>query len=184
MCSITFNAISHFFKSNIWKSIIVVSITTICYILAKIDSVEDSTDGNLTINLSEGIIDKIKIVGNERTKDYIIERNIITKPGSIYNEEVLKKDLAQVFSTQIFEEVDRNIEPSEENLGTYNLSVIVKEKTSNSIGFGGGIDTGLGAFGSISLREDNFMGKAQKVSLTGQIEQRENLKILNLLNLI
>ena len=35
MCSITFNAISHFFKSNIWKSIIVVSITTICYILAK-----------------------------------------------------------------------------------------------------------------------------------------------------
>lgn len=137
------------------------------YILAKIDSVEDSTDGNLTINLSEGIIDKIKIVGNERTKDYIIERNIITKPRSIYNEEVLKKDLAQVFSTQIFEEVDRNIEPSEENLGTYNLSVIVKEKTSNSIGFGGGIDTGLGAFGSISLREDNFMGKAQKVSLTG-----------------
>ena len=66
-----------------------------------------------------------------------------------------------------FDEVDREIIPSEENIGTYDVTVIVKEKTTNSVGFGGGIDTGLGAFGSISLREDNFQGKGQKLSLTG-----------------
>ena len=137
------------------------------YILANVASIDDTTSGILSFTILEGEINKIDIVGNERTKDYIIERNIITKSGSIYNEEVLKKDLAQVFSTQIFDEVDRNIQPSEENPGTYDISVIVKEKTTNSVGFGGGIDTGLGAFGSISLREDNFMGRAQKVSLSG-----------------
>ena len=137
------------------------------YILAVVDSIDDTTQGTLTFTILEGVINKINIVGNERTKDYIIERNIITKAGSIYNEEVLKKDLAQVFSTQIFEDVDRNIQPSEENPGTFDVSVVVKEKTTNSVGFGGGIDTGLGAFGSISFREDNFMGKAQKVSLSG-----------------
>ncbi len=139
------------------------------YILANISSVDDSTDGKLCITIQEGLINKIDIIGNERTKDYIIERNIITKAGSIYNEEILKKDLAQVFSTQIFDEVDRNIQPSEENLGTYDVSIVVKEKTTNSVGFGGGVDTGLGAFGSITLREDNFMGKAQKISLSGII---------------
>ena len=137
------------------------------YILANVYSVDDDSEGNLKFSIHEGIINKINISGNERTKDYIIQRNIITQPGSVYNEEFLKKDLAKVFSTQIFDEVNRDIKPSEENEGTYDVTIVVREKTTNSIGFGGGIDTGLGAFGSISLREDNFMGKAQKLSLSG-----------------
>ncbi len=137
------------------------------YILASISSIDDTTDGKLTFVISEGVINRIDIIGNERTKDYVIKRNILTQEGSVYNEDTLKKDLAKVFSTQIFDEVDRNIQPSVENEGTYDISVVVKEKTTNSVGFGGGIDTGLGAFGSISLREDNFQGKGQKVSLTG-----------------
>lgn len=139
------------------------------YILANVSSVDDNAQGDLTFTIWEGVINKINISGNERTKDYVISRNIMTQAGSVYNEEVLKKDLAKVFSTQIFDEVNRDIQPSEENVGTYDVTVVVKEKTTNSIGFGGGIDTGLGAFGSISLREDNFLGNAQKVSLSGII---------------
>lgn len=137
------------------------------YILAKVVSVEDNSEGELTFNIAEGIINSIKISGNENTKDYVITRNIITHAGSVYNEEYLKKDLAKVFSTQIFDEVNREISPSENNDNTYDVTVVVKEKSTNSIALGGGIDTGLGAFGSISLKEDNFLGRAQRVSLTG-----------------
>ena len=139
------------------------------YTIANVHSVDDDSEGNLKFSIREGIINKIEILGNERTKDYVIKRNIMTQPGSVYNEEFLKKDLAKVFSTQIFEEVNRDIKPSEENEGTYDVAVIVVEKTTNSVGLGGGIDTGLGAFGSLSLREDNFLGRAQKVSLSGII---------------
>lgn len=139
------------------------------YVLANVHSVDDDTDGNLSFTIWEGIINKFDIAGNERTKDYVITRNIMTQPGSVYNEECLKKDLTKIFSTQIFDEVDRSIKPSEENIGTYDVTIVVKEKTTNSIGFGGGIDSGLGAFGSISLREDNFLGRAQKLSLSGII---------------
>ena len=137
------------------------------YILANVASVDDDTEGNLTFSICEGVINQIDISGNEKTKDYVIARNMMTLPGTVYNEEYLKKDLAKVFSTQIFDEVNRDIRPSEENIGTYDITIVVKEKSTNSIGLGGGIDTGLGAFGSISLKEDNFMGKAQRVSLTG-----------------
>lgn len=137
------------------------------YMLAQIVSVNDNEDGVLNIEISEGIIDNINIAGNERTKDYVITRNIMTQVGSVYNEEYLKKDLARIFSTQIFDEVDREITPSTANEGHYDVTVIVKEKSTNSLALGGGIDTGLGAFGSVSLREDNFLGKAQKVSLSG-----------------
>ena len=137
------------------------------YILANIKSVDDDADGNLNFNIQEGVIDKIKISGNEKTQEYVIMRNIMTQPNTVYNEEFLKKDLSKVFSTQIFDEVNRDIRPSEENIGTYDITIVVKEKSTDSIALGGGIDTGLGAFGSISLREDNFLGRAQKVSLTG-----------------
>ena len=137
------------------------------YILANVSSIDDDADGNLAFTIQEGIINQINIVGNEKTKDYVIKRNIMTQPGSVYNEDFLKKDLSKVFSTQIFEEVNRNIKPSEENEGTFDIEVIVKEKATDSVALGGGIDTGLGAFGSLSLREDNFLGRAQKVSLTG-----------------
>ena len=137
------------------------------YILASVVSVDDKKDGSLSFTIQEGVIDKINFAGNERTQDYIIKRNMLTQAGTVYNEEYLKKDLAKVFSTQIFEEVNREINPSQENEGSFDVTIVVKEKSTNSIAFGGGIDTGLGAFGSISLREDNFLGKAQKLSLTG-----------------
>ena len=139
------------------------------YILASVASVDDDADGNLNFVLQEGVINEIKISGNEKTKDYVIRRNIITQPGTVYNEEFLKKDLSTVFSTQIFEEVNREIAPSEANDGTFDVIVVVKEKSTDSIALGGGIDTGLGAFGSLSFREDNFLGKAQRMSLTGII---------------
>ncbi len=137
------------------------------YILASVISVDDDLSGLLSFSIQEGVINKINLAGNTKTKDYVITRNIMTQPGTVYNEEYLKRDLAKVFSTQIFEEVDRNISPSEENDGTFDITVVVKEKSTDSIALGGGIDTGLGAFGSISLREDNFLGRAQKVSLSG-----------------
>ena len=139
------------------------------YVLANVHSVDDDSAGNLSFSIWEGIINKINIAGNERTKDYVIARNIMTQPGTVYNEEFLRKDLSKVFSTQIFEEVNREIMPSEDNNGTYDITVVVKEKVTNSVGIGGGIDTGLGAFGSLTLKEDNFLGRAQKLSLSGII---------------
>ena len=139
------------------------------YILASVFSVDDDSEGNLSFTIAEGIINKIEIAGNEKTKDYVIARNMMTLPGSVYNEECLKKDLSKVFSTQIFEEVNRDIKPSDEKEGTFDVTVVVKEKSTNSIGLGGGIDTGLGAFGSVSLKEDNFLGRAQRLSLNGII---------------
>lgn len=137
------------------------------YILASVNSVDDTAGGGLRFTITEGVINKIDISGNEQTKDYVITRNILTEVGSVYNEECLKKDLANVFSTQIFEEVNRDIKPSQDVEGAYDVTVVVKEKSTNSVALGGGIDTGLGAFGSVSIKEDNFLGKGQRVSLSG-----------------
>ncbi|MCQ2754193.1 MAG: BamA/TamA family outer membrane protein [bacterium] len=135
------------------------------YILASISSVDDDAKGNILFTVNEGVINSINIEGNTKTKDYIIQRNIMTQAGSVYNEECLKKDLSNVFATQYFEDVNREIKPAED--GKYDVTVIVKEKNTEKITIGGGIDTGLGIFGTAGISEDNFRGRGQKISLNG-----------------
>ena len=139
------------------------------YILASVSNVDDSPDGKLTFTMAEGIIEKINIKGNEKTKDYVIKRNILTRTGSVYNEDIFKKDLSKIYSTQIFDKVDRTLEPSPDKKGEYIVTVEVKEASSNSLSFGVGLDNALGAFGSVGYNEKNFMGKNQKLSLSGML---------------
>ena len=66
------------------------------YILARIDSFYDDPDGTVNIHLNEGEIDRILISGNQKTKDYIVARNILTEAGSIYNENQIREDLVRL----------------------------------------------------------------------------------------
>ena len=137
------------------------------YILARIDSVTDDPDGTINIDIKEGVIDKIMIEGNEKTKDYVVARNILTEPGSVYNENMIKEDLVRLYATQAFKDVTREIEPSEDIPDAYDITIKIKEQRTASISVGGGLDTATGLFGSVGISENNFRGRAERISITG-----------------
>ena len=140
------------------------------YLLGKVAAVDDDEYGNLIFIIHEGIIKNIKIKGNTKTKDFVINRNIVTKVGDVYNEECINEDLQRIFATQIFEEISKSIEEVGENSGEYDISIIVKEsKNTNGINIGAGIDSGIGVFGEVGIYDNNFRGRAQRVSLNGLI---------------
>lgn len=139
------------------------------YILSRVDSVTDDPDGTINISIKEGIIDKIMIEGNEKTKDYILARNILTEPGMIYNENIIKEDLVRLYATQAFKDVTREIEPSEEIPDAYDITIKVQEQRTATISVGGGLDTVTGLFGSMGISENNFRGRCEKLSLTGLV---------------
>ena len=97
------------------------------YILSKIDSIYDDPDGTLNLSITEGKINKILISGNEKTKEYVIERNIMTEPGTIYNENIVKQDLVRLYSTQAFKDVNRTIEVSEDDPDKFDITIELKE---------------------------------------------------------
>ena len=136
------------------------------YILARIESVTDDPDGTVNINIKEGTINKIMIAGNEKTKDYVIERNILTEPGMIYNENLLKEDLVRLYATQAFKDVTREIEPTEEP-DKYDITINVEEQRTASVSIGGGIDSVTGVFGSVGIADNNFLGRNERLSLNG-----------------
>ncbi|MEI7475188.1 MAG: BamA/TamA family outer membrane protein [bacterium] len=134
------------------------------YLLARVSRIADDPDGMINVEVNEGTIDEISIKGNVKTKDYVIKRNILTSPGTIYNENVLKQDLARIYGTQAFSDVRRVITPSTKNPEKYNLAIEVDEKKSGSISLGGGLDTATGLFGTVGYYENNFLGRGQKIS--------------------
>ena len=139
------------------------------YILSKIDTIYDDPDGTLNLSITEGKINRILITGNEKTKEYVIERNIMTEPGTVYNESLIKQDLVRLYSTQAFKDVNRTIEVSEEDPDAYDITIELKEQRTASVSVGGGLDSATGAFGSVGISDNNFRGKNQRVSLTGLI---------------
>lgn len=139
------------------------------YILSKVDSVYDDPDGMLNLSITEGKINKITIKGNEKTKEYVIERNIMTEPGSVYNENIVKQDLVRLYSTQAFKDVNRTIEISEDDPDKYDLTIELKEQRTASVSIGGGIDSATGVFGSVGISDNNFRGKNQRISLSGLV---------------
>lgn len=139
------------------------------YILARVDSVMDDPDGTINISLKEGTINKILIAGNEKTKDFVVERNVLSEPGMVYNENVLKEDIVRLYATQAFKDVTREITPCEEIPDAYDITINVQEQRTANISIGGGLDTVTGVFGSVGIADNNFRGRNQRVSLNGLV---------------
>lgn len=133
------------------------------YVLARVSDVQDDPDGCVNINIDEGIINSIEFEGNKKTKDFVIERNILSTKGSVYNENTLKADLMRLYSTQAFRDVNRAIEKNDE--GTYDVKIILEEQRTGTISLGGGLDTATGLFGQAGFVENNFMGNGQRVGI-------------------
>ncbi len=135
------------------------------YVLARVSNLQDDPDGCVNLEIEEGIINSIAFEGNKKTKDFVIERNILSTPGSVYNENTLKSDLMRLYSTQAFKDVNRSIEKCQENSNLYDITIILEEQRTGTISLGGGLDTATGLFGQAGFVENNFLGNGQRVGI-------------------
>lgn len=135
------------------------------YVLARVVEVLDDPDGCINFIVEEGVINSIKFEGNKKTKDFVIERNIRSTPGSVYNDNTLRDDLMRLYSTQAFKDVNRTIEKSDEGENLYDITIVLEEQRTGTISLGGGIDTATGFFGQAGFVENNFLGNGQRVGL-------------------
>ena len=140
------------------------------YLLAKVTDIEMDPDGTLTIHLNEGIIDRVTVTGNLKTKEQYIRRFIPNlSSGEKYNELLLVQDLRALNDTGLFEDLKRTLKPSETDPTKYDLNVEVVEKKSTSFGFGGGVNTLNGVFANFGFSNNNLFGEAKRISLNTQV---------------
>lgn len=134
------------------------------YILARVTTVQDDPDGIVNILIDEGVINDVIVEGNYKTRDFIVKRNILMEPGTVYNENIMRDDILRLMGTQAFKDVKRDIE-MDPNTGKYNVTVSLDEQRTGKISLGVGVDSTSGFFGSVGFSENNFRGLGQKLSL-------------------
>lgn len=134
------------------------------YILARVSRVSDDPDGYVYFEIDEGIIGDIFVDGNNKTKDFIVKRNIFLQPGSVYNENTMRSDILRLMGTQAFKDVQREL-TQDEQTGLYDVHIALEEQRTGRISLGVGIDSASGFFGSVGFGENNFRGLGQKLNL-------------------
>ncbi len=132
------------------------------YVLARVGDVQIQPGGILELKVGEGRLESIKLAGLEETQDYVVRRELTLKQGDVFNLNRMSDDLRRVYNLNFFEDIGLKYEP-----GTTPDSVVVvvnlKEKQTGQFNMSAGWSTRDGPLGMLSLRKDNFLGRAQSV---------------------
>ena len=153
------------------------------YLLSQVDASPDFDEINgivdLTLNITEGdviIIGDVHINGLEKTKDYVIRRELDQldiKPGEFYDVQALRKARQRIFRMGSF---IRNVEfvPSNSEGAIRDLIVTITESPRTGLlSLGGGYGTEGGIFGVAQIGENNLWGRAFRIHLKGELGARD-----------
>lgn len=68
------------------------------YILAKLRDISIDESGNLTLTFNEGILEGYVVKGNDKTKDYVITREMRIKPGEVFDAKKARRSMQRVYN--------------------------------------------------------------------------------------
>lgn len=146
------------------------------YILAFIEDVNIAPEGGLTITINEGFIHSIKIKGNEKTKEYVIRREMKVKPGDIFSLKQIQEDMRNVANLGFFSNVQPRIERIADS-GKVDLLIEVEENKTGNFQVGAVYSTKDGFLGYLEVKEQNLLGRAQKIGFKWEFGQTTNYEL-------
>ncbi len=110
-------------------------------------------------------IERIDIVGNSRTRDYVIRREFSMAEGDAYNRVLVDRVQRRLQSLGIFDSV--LIQTSQgSSPDQVVLTVFVQEKRTGEVSATAGYSTADGIIGEVSYSESNFLGRGQQLHLS------------------
>lgn len=141
---------------------------------ARISDVRIDDSGSIQIKMAETRVNQVIIEGNEKTKDYVIRRELRLKPGQALNIIELHKDLRNILNLGFFDDVSREFKETNDP-DVVDLVIKVKERRTGTAGIGAGYSSKDGLLGYIEVTEDNFLGKGQRTNFKWEFGKTKNL---------
>lgn len=134
------------------------------YMLVSIPSVNVSADGTLHVDISEGVVEDIVIVGNEKTKEKVITRELKLKKGKPFNKFQASRSMERLYNLGYFEDVNMKLLPGKENEHNVIIEIDVIEQKTGIVTVGAGYSDSDGTVGIVELGDTNFRGTGDKVN--------------------
>ena len=142
--------------------------------IARESAANDSTvDLNFAVNEGEPAkVHRIDIVGNTKTKDKVIRRELLIKPGQFFRRSVLLRSQRDVFQLNFFQDVQPALQPLPN--GDVDVTFTVLEKPTGTANAGAGYSGFDGLVGTISMIVPNFLGNGQNLNFNWEFGARRN----------
>ena len=131
---------------------------------------------NINIQINEGprvYVNTININGNTRTIDSVIRREIGLSEGDAYNKFTINYSKDSIRALNFFSSVDISEEKSNFP-DKIDLSIDVEEKNTGEASIGAGYSSSSSGSITLGLRENNFLGKGQKVNFAASFANTRN----------
>ena len=121
-------------------------------------------------------VENIIIRGNEKTKEYVIRREILIKEGQLFNSALVTISRQRLINLQYFSEVNLQMRPGSAQ-DKMNIVFEVKEQPTGIIRMGGTYGVNSGFALNMELGENNLQGTGQSIS--GGMNYGPNQRRLN-----
>ncbi len=135
------------------------------YLFFNITPVETMVSGDsidLEMRIYEGkqaTINKVTVIGNTKTNDHVILREIRTKPGQLFRRSDIIRTQRELAQLGYFDPEKMNVVPTPNPAnGTVDIEYTVEEKPSDQIELSGGYGAGR-VVGTLGVSFNNFSGK-------------------------
>ena len=136
------------------------------YLFSSINPVEISAENDtidFEIRIIEGketFLDHVTVVGNDKTNDHVIFRELRTRPGQRYNKSDIIRSIRELGQLGFFdaEQITPDIQNPDPNAGTVDIAYSLVEAGSSQIELQGGYGGG-GFIGTLGLSFSNFSMK-------------------------
>src|SRR5450432_2762070 len=133
------------------------------YLFFRIDPVETAVYNDtidFEIRMVEGpqaTIKNVTIAGNEKTKEYVIRRELRTIPGEKFSRSDIIRSTREIVNLGFFnqEKVEPHINPNQDD-GTVDINWSVEEKSSDQLELSAGWGGGIGLTGTLGVTFNNF----------------------------
>jgi len=133
------------------------------YLFFNVDPIESSIVGdtiNFEMRVTEGAqatIRDISIAGNDRTKEYVIRRELYTLPGNKFSRSELIRSQREIATLGFFDQEKIGIQPKPHpEDGTVDIDYTVVEKSSDQLSLSAGFGGGVNFYGQIGVTFNNF----------------------------
>lgn len=132
---------------------------------------KDSRTVDLNLEIDRGDIvyfERIEIVGNTKTRDKVIRREMRVFEGDRYSASGLNESRARVYQLGFFETV--NIATNKGSApDRMNVTVEIKEKSTGTFQIGAGFSSVESFIATAQIAQNNFLGNGQLFSLSAQL---------------
>lgn len=137
--------------------------------LTRVQDAERTVDVALRIQQKQKVqIGRIRILGNTRTRDKVIRRELMLAEGDTFSSTALKKSNERLKALKYFEEVNITTSPGA-TPDVVDLNVEVKEQQTGSFSLGAGYSSVDKLIGVAEIQQTNLFGRGYRVRLRAEL---------------